>query len=75
MPKLPRANAREVERAILRDGWYVSGGAGSPRRYSHPTKGGHVTIAHHAGQIIAPKTLATILRQAGLTVAQLQALL
>ena len=75
MPRLPRVTAREAERAILRDGWYLSGGAGSHRKYSHSTKGGQVTIAHHAGQIIAPKTLATMLRQAGLTVAQFRALL
>ena len=75
MPKLPRITAREAERAILKDGWYVSGGHGSHRQYSHPTKAGRVTIAHHGGQIIAPGTLSSIIRQAGLTVDQFRNLL
>jgi predicted RNA binding protein YcfA (HicA-like mRNA interferase family) len=75
MPKLPRVTAREAERAILRDGWYVSGGTGSHQHFSHPTKAGRVTIARHAGQIIAPGTLSSIIKQAGLTVAQFRNLL
>jgi len=73
---MPRVTAREAERAIMRDGWRpVGGGSGSHRQYEHPTKPGAVTIAHHAGQIIAPGTLGNILRQAGLTVDQFRALL
>jgi predicted RNA binding protein YcfA (HicA-like mRNA interferase family) len=75
MPKLPKVTAREAERAILRDGWYASSGTGSHQHYSHPTKAGRVTIARHAGQIIAPGTLLSIIRQAGLTVAQFRNLL
>lgn len=75
MPRMPRVTAREAERAIMRDGWRLVGGSGSHRQYEHPTKQGAVTIAHHAGQIIAPGTLGSILRQAGLTVEQFRALL
>jgi predicted RNA binding protein YcfA (HicA-like mRNA interferase family) len=75
VPRMPRVTAREAERAIFRDDWYHVGGSGSHRQYEHPTKSGVVTIAHHAGQIIAPGTLGSILRQAGLTVDQLRALL
>lgn len=67
--------AREAERAILRDGWRRVGGSGSHRQYQHATKPGAITIAFHAGQIIAPGTLSNILRQAGLTVDQFRALL
>jgi len=59
----------------MRDGWILSGGAGSHRQYTHPTKAGRVTIAHHAGRIIKAKTLSGILSQAGLTSDQFRALL
>jgi predicted RNA binding protein YcfA (HicA-like mRNA interferase family) len=39
------------------------------------SKPGKVTIAHHAGQIISPKSTASIIKQAGLTVDQFRALL
>ena len=41
----------------------------------HPTKPGMVTVARHAGTIIKPKTLASILDQAGLAVDDLRKLL
>ena len=47
----------------MRDGWRDVGGSGSHRQYEHQQTGA-VTIAHHAGQIIAPGTLGNILRQA-----------
>ena len=75
MPKLPRVTAREAERAIMKDGWQLLRRAGSHRQYTHPTKAGRVTIAHHAGRVIKEKTLAGILSQAGLTVDQFRGLL
>ena len=76
MPRLPRVTAREAERAIMKDGWLlISGGGGSHRQYTHSTKAGRVTIAHHAGRIMKAKTLSGILSQAGLTVDQFRALL
>jgi len=76
MLRMPRVTAREAERAVMRDGWLsVGGGKGRHRQYHQPTKAGRVTIAHHIGQIVTPKTLATMLRQAGLTVEQLSELL
>jgi predicted RNA binding protein YcfA (HicA-like mRNA interferase family) len=76
MPKLPRVTAREAERAIMRDGWLrISGSGGSYRQYTHPTKAGRVTIAHHAGRVLDPRTLTSILRQSGLTADQFRALL
>jgi len=67
--------AREAERAIMKDGWILSGGGGSHRQYTHATKPGRVTIAHHAGQILPPKTISGILKQAGLTIDRFRALL
>ena len=60
----------------MKDGWQlVGGGGGSHRQYTHPTKPGRVTIAHHAGYILPPKTLSGILKQAVLTVDEFRALL
>ena len=53
----------------------MSGGDGSHRQYSHPTKSGRVTLAYHASRVLKPKTLSSILRQAGLTADQFRALL
>ena len=75
MPRMPRVPAREAERAVMRDGWLHIGGSGSHRQYAHPTKPGAVTIAHHAGQVLHPRTLSSIIQQAGMTVDQFRALL
>ena len=75
VPRLPRVTAREAERAIMRDGWNLDEAVGSHRQYRHSSKSGYVTIAFHAGRIIDPKTLKSIIRQAGLTVDQFRALL
>jgi len=75
MPRMPRVTAREAERAIMRDGWYVASSRGSHRQYRHPGKVGYVTIAHHRGVTLDIKTLKTIIDQAGLTVEQFIALL
>ncbi len=74
-PKLPRVTAAEVLRALYRDGWYESSQSGSHLKLRHPKKRGHVVVARHSGQVIKPKTLGSILEQAGLTADELQALL
>ena len=48
---------------------------GSHRQYRHPSKAGYVTIHFHTGQIIRPRTIESIIEQAGLTVDQFRALL
>jgi len=73
---MPRLTAREIERAIMRDGWQpIAGSGGSHRQYTHAMKAGRVTIAHHVGRTLDPRTLTSILRQASLTVEQLRDLL
>ena len=57
---------RELLRIIENDGWVMVAQKGSHRQYKHPTKPGRVTIAGHARDDIAPGTLNSILRQAGL---------
>lgn len=68
MTRLPRVTAREVLAALGRDGWQVARQQGSHITLHHPSRAGSVTVAAHAGETIRPRTLNSILKQAGLTV-------
>jgi predicted RNA binding protein YcfA (HicA-like mRNA interferase family) len=57
---------RDVIRAIEQDGWIQVARRGSHRQFKHPTKSGRVTIAGHLSDDLAPGTLNSILKQAGL---------
>jgi len=57
---------REVIRLIEEDGWFLVATKGSHRQFKHPTKSGRVTIAGHPGDDLAPGTLNSVLKQAGL---------
>jgi len=57
---------REIIRQIEGDGWFLVRTRGSHRQYHHPAKPGTVTVAGHPGQDLHPKTLSSILKQAGL---------
>ena len=48
------------------DGWYLLATRGSHRQYKHREKTGRVTIAGKPSDDIAPGTLNSILKQAGL---------
>ena len=48
------------------DGWYLARTRGSHRQYKDPTKPGLVTVAGKPGDDVAPGTLNSILKQAGL---------
>ncbi|MEO9027217.1 MAG: type II toxin-antitoxin system HicA family toxin [Ktedonobacteraceae bacterium] len=74
-PKLPRITAIELLRALKRDGWQPARQSGSHMTMMHSTKKGCVIIPIHAVVTIKPKTLATILKQAGLTQKDLYKLL
>lgn len=57
---------REVIRLVETDGWYHVATRGSHRQFKHPTKTGRVTIPGKPGDDLAPGTLNSILKQAGL---------
>jgi predicted RNA binding protein YcfA (HicA-like mRNA interferase family) len=57
---------REIIRRIQDDGWFLVRTRGSHQQYHHPTKPGTVTVTGHPGQDLHPKTLNSILKQAGL---------
>ena len=57
----------EAIKLIENDGWFVVRQKGSHRQYKHLVKAGLVTIAvHRMSDEIAPGTLNSILKQAGL---------
>jgi predicted RNA binding protein YcfA (HicA-like mRNA interferase family) len=57
---------REVVVLIRRDGWELVAFRGGHRQYKHPSKPGRVPIAGKPGDDLAPGTLDSILKQAGL---------
>ena len=57
---------RDVLRLLTDDGWYLVRTRGSHQQYKHPEKLGLVTVAGHPSDELAPGTLNSILKQAGL---------
>lgn len=57
---------REILRIIQVDGWYLVRTRGSHRQFKHTSKRGLVTVAGKPGDDVAPGTLDSILKQAGL---------
>lgn len=57
---------RAVIRMIEENGWFIVRTKGSHRQFKHKDKSGLVTIAGHLNDDLAPGTLNSILRQAGL---------
>jgi len=57
---------REVIRMIEEDGWHQVATRGSHRQFKHPRKRGRVTIAGKMSDDLAPGTLNSVLKQAGL---------
>ena len=57
---------REAIRMIEIDGWQLVATRGSHRQYKHATKAGRVTVPGKLSDDLAPGTLASILKQAGL---------
>ena len=57
---------RDVVKLIERDKWKYDYSTGGHDHYIHPTKPGKVTISGHPSDEVHPKTLRSILKQAGL---------
>jgi predicted RNA binding protein YcfA (HicA-like mRNA interferase family) len=56
----------ELLRRLREDGWFLVATRGSHRQYKHPTKPGRVTVPGRPSDDLAPGTLNSILKQAGL---------
>src|SRR6266849_1407588 len=57
---------RDVLKLLRSAGWSLITTVGSHRQLKHPTKPGRVTVSGHPSDDIHPKTLKSILTQAGL---------
>ena len=57
---------RDVIRTLEQRGWNVVATRGSHRQFKHPQKAGRVTVPGKLGDDLAPGTLISILKQAGL---------
>lgn len=57
---------RDLLKLLNDDGWYLVTTVGSHRQFKHPAKSGRVTVAGHPSDDLHPKTLRSILLQAGL---------
>ncbi len=64
--RMATTKVREILAMIEADGWYLVTIRGSHRQFRHPLKSGRVTIAGKPSDDVAPGTLNSILKQAGL---------
>lgn len=69
MPRLPRPRSREVIAALKRAGFIVIRIRGSHHMLQHPD-GRRTVVPVHAGEVIRPGTLLSILEDTGLSVAE-----
>lgn len=56
----------EVLYLLRDDGWFLVATRGSHRQYKHPSKAGRVTVPGKPSDDLAPGTLNSIFKQAGL---------
>jgi predicted RNA binding protein YcfA (HicA-like mRNA interferase family) len=56
----------EVLQMLQDDSWFLVATRGSHRQFKHPAKPGRVTVPGKPSDDLAPGTLNSILRQAGL---------
>jgi len=62
----PCMKVRDIVRMLQEDGWNLVRTRGSHHHFRHPGKPGTVTVPGNPNFDLHPKTLASILRQAGL---------
>ena len=63
---LENMKVKEIIQMIEEDGWYFVEQTGSHRQFKHSVKRGRVTVAGKPSQDLHPKTVSSILKQAGL---------
>ena len=72
--KLPRVTAADSIRALEKAGFSLSRQSGSHKIFKNK-EGRRITVPFHSGKILHPKVLASILRDADLTVEKFKELL
>ena len=66
-PRLPRITAAEMRRVLERNGFFLTCQSGSHKIYKN-AQGKRVTLPYHGKKILHPKTLKSILNDAGWTI-------
>jgi len=74
MPKLPRITARDIIAVLERAGFTLARQSGSHKIYKNAA-GKRATVPCHASKTLHPKVLKSILRDANLSVEDLEKLL
>ena len=69
--KLPRVTATDITRALEKAGFFLARQSGSHKVYKNE-QGKRVTVPFHSGDILHPKVLKSILKDAGLTIEDLK---
>jgi len=75
MTRLPRVSGKDVVRALQRGGFRLVHVRGSHHYLEPPGGGLLVTVPVHGNRVLKPKTMKSILDQAGLTADELDGLL
>lgn len=75
MAKLARVTATDFIRVLEAQGFEFKRSKGSHRIYRHPETGRRVIVAYHRSKVIPPGTLLNMLREAGLTKQEFEAIL
>ena len=70
-PRLPRVTAAQIQRVLRERGFEEIRASGS-HRILRNAEGKRVTVPYHTGQILHPKLLQSILRDADLSVDELR---
>jgi len=72
--KLPRVTADEIIRVLEKLGFFLSRQSGSHKIYKNK-QGRRVTVPYHSGDVLHPKILKSILKDADLTIDHLRDLI
>ena len=72
--RLPRITARQIIKILENKGFVLVRQSGSHKIYKN-AKGQRVTVPFHSGKILHPKLLKSILKDAGISVEELEQML
>ena len=71
---LPKITAKEIIAVLVKLGFYLARQSGSHKIYKN-TEGKRVTVPFHAGKILHPKVLKSIIKDANINEGQLKEML
>jgi len=71
---LPKITAKEIIAVLVKLGFYLARQSGSHKIYKN-TEGKRITVPFHAGKILHPKVLKSIIKDANINEGQLKEML